>query len=718
MRILEKNNCDCVMKPRCLIISPPAISLKKLFINPIYHTMRTEQLDIKALLKQVYLSHTAKVKGLEEEVENLKTKLHETDKKLKSSEAECKRCVELEVAFKSCQTALYEQSKWFENIGQKFSVFDHIENKPTSNKTSDESNSTVKNGEVSSENRLASLLPEKSSSAKMNLLKNLMSLSPEEYHDSLDLNTAPFQANLAHDYSTLNSDSMVLAPDTVDILDEIKSKTEVKEACKNPEEKVVANVNNIKSKVLKNEGKSAQHQNADVVKDCPLESRPAKKRSLTGPDDSGSKSKKLLKSNTVETDCLTEIKKSDNKNIGSKEKPADNKLTRGKKSPTEGRTRNPQKVFSDSSKSPNGDSVNVNSKNKSLVELDVQICKDLPQKSFEKTKDNNDTLKNSMNQPSPSLLPINEKKEKVLPVKKIIENEDIYDFQTPITCKKAAEEDSSWTVCDKKKIKKGPSLKVKSSSKYKMSFDALPPNYKKPVLRQTKLSKSIFHPKTLKETLSDSNGSPSLLKKDGVSKNTTDIDATCIPDNYEYQIIASGSKMQRTGSKDGVIVLNDESMDDSSDSSLLIAENCDSKIKISRCIENNEVNDNFEDFLQEGPKKLVCAESMNSFDRLPKKEEPNYKYKEETVRKKGDRKQLNGFDCKECEKYYADLGLSDKEKKERLKQCSRHRSKYAPPPTPEHFWELEFPDTQECKARGYMNETQKGTLKTHRRRPL
>lgn len=59
--------------------------------------------------------------------------------------------------------------------------------------------------------------------------------------------------------------------------------------------------------------------------------------------------------------------------------------------------------------------------------------------------------------------------------------------------------------------------------------------------------------------------------------------------------------------------------------------------------------------------------------------------------------QFNSF------QYYSELGLSDKEKKERMKKCSRHRGKFTPPATPDHFWELEFPDTQECKARGQLN---------------
>ncbi len=38
--------------------------------------------------------------------------------------------------------------------------------------------------------------------------------------------------------------------------------------------------------------------------------------------------------------------------------------------------------------------------------------------------------------------------------------------------------------------------------------------------------------------------------------------------------------------------------------------------------------------------------------------------------------------------------------KERLKACSRHRSKYSPVKSPPHFWETDFPSTPECIKRG------------------
>lgn len=437
-----------------------------------------------------------------------------------------------------------------------------------------------------------------------------MSLSPEEYQDSLDLGTAPFPAHPAQDYSTLNSDSMILAPDTVDLLGEVQSEKKVKE----PKEKVAAEVNSTKNKtVLQTKAKGRQSHNVDdIVKECQVAIKPAKKRSLTASDGSDNKTKRLHKSSTIETDCPTEIKKhkSANRN-GSPE--AGGKSVKEKKSPNEVKQTKNLKTISDTSKALNGEGSGLNAKSKSIPELDVLICNDAyngSHKSSEKTKETlsssaSTTMKNSMYQVSPSLLPINEKKDKVLPTKQILDNEDIHDFQTPIASKKTtSEEDSSWTVCDKKKLKKGLPLKIKSSSKFKMSLDVLPANYKKPVFRQTKLSKSIFQAKasntdTSKENIPDSDSSPtsmhSIRKDTSNVKNTVDFDATCIPDNYEYQIIPSGSGIQEAitdneiGNDEDVILVNSQSMDGSSnDSSLLITENRNNNSKGSKCLVNNE----------------------------------------------------------------------------------------------------------------------------------
>ncbi|KAL4635467.1 DNA endonuclease RBBP8 [Arapaima gigas] len=87
----------------------------------------------------------------------------------------------------------------------------------------------------------------------------------------------------------------------------------------------------------------------------------------------------------------------------------------------------------------------------------------------------------------------------------------------------------------------------------------------------------------------------------------------------------------------------------------------------------------------------------------------------EVVRKKEERRKLKGHTCKECEIYYA--GLPEEERLKKLSACSRHRFRYIPPSTPEHFWEVGFPSTQTCVERGYIKEDDEPHLRVRRRRP-
>ena len=68
--------------------------------------------------------------------------------------------------------------------------------------------------------------------------------------------------------------------------------------------------------------------------------------------------------------------------------------------------------------------------------------------------------------------------------------------------------------------------------------------------------------------------------------------------------------------------------------------------------------------------------------------------------------------------YFSGQDLTEEEKKERMKNC-RHKAKYAPPNTPDHYWSINFPSTQECEDRGYLNTTQgkAGPSKARRRKP-
>ncbi|KAJ8378169.1 hypothetical protein AAFF_G00245550 [Aldrovandia affinis] len=87
----------------------------------------------------------------------------------------------------------------------------------------------------------------------------------------------------------------------------------------------------------------------------------------------------------------------------------------------------------------------------------------------------------------------------------------------------------------------------------------------------------------------------------------------------------------------------------------------------------------------------------------------------EVVRKKEERKKLKAHTCKECEVYYGDLPEAERQKK--LLACSRHRARYIPPSTPDHFWEVGFPSTQTCVDRGYIKEDDEPDPRMRRRRP-
>ncbi|MBN3310933.1 CTIP endonuclease, partial [Amia calva] len=103
---------------------------------------------------------------------------------------------------------------------------------------------------------------------------------------------------------------------------------------------------------------------------------------------------------------------------------------------------------------------------------------------------------------------------------------------------------------------------------------------------------------------------------------------------------------------------------------------------------------------------------------LHSKEKPNASLNfphVDVVRKKEQRKKLQGHTCKECEIYYADLPEGERQKK--LSACSRHRFRYIPPSTPENFWEVGFPSTQTCVDRGYVKEDMNPLQRTRRRRP-
>lgn len=69
----------------------------------------------------------------------------------------------------------------------------------------------------------------------------------------------------------------------------------------------------------------------------------------------------------------------------------------------------------------------------------------------------------------------------------------------------------------------------------------------------------------------------------------------------------------------------------------------------------------------------------------------------EVVRNRDARAALPGHDCVECRKYYAALDgvLSDDDIARAKATCSRHRARFEPYNTPDDFWRLSFPDSQD-----------------------
>lgn len=77
--------------------------------------------------------------------------------------------------------------------------------------------------------------------------------------------------------------------------------------------------------------------------------------------------------------------------------------------------------------------------------------------------------------------------------------------------------------------------------------------------------------------------------------------------------------------------------------------------------------------------KIANGDLLDSFDIIPglndkKGDLPNYKFKEDPVRKRNERKLLNGWDCKDCCKFYEENNDNPVDAKNAMNHFSRHRS--------------------------------------------
>ncbi|XP_033230170.1 uncharacterized protein LOC117181516 isoform X2 [Belonocnema kinseyi] len=71
---------------------------------------------------------------------------------------------------------------------------------------------------------------------------------------------------------------------------------------------------------------------------------------------------------------------------------------------------------------------------------------------------------------------------------------------------------------------------------------------------------------------------------------------------------------------------------------------------------------------------------INSFDQVPasKKRNPEYAYAVQSVKKKCERMELDGWSCWSCKEYYENMKLPEEELREYMKKCSRHKAKHDP----------------------------------------
>lgn len=92
--------------------------------------------------------------------------------------------------------------------------------------------------------------------------------------------------------------------------------------------------------------------------------------------------------------------------------------------------------------------------------------------------------------------------------------------------------------------------------------------------------------------------------------------------------------------------------------------------------------------------KITSKIVLDSFDIIPglndkQNDLPNYKFKEDPIRKRSERKCLNGGDCEDCCKFYEVNNTNPIDAKNAMNHYSRHRSVknqyYAP--TPPGFWD-------------------------------
>lgn len=106
------------------------------------------------------------------------------------------------------------------------------------------------------------------------------------------------------------------------------------------------------------------------------------------------------------------------------------------------------------------------------------------------------------------------------------------------------------------------------------------------------------------------------------------------------------------------------------------------------------INDLKNEVISKNQNEIPNENILDSFDIIPglndkQNDLPNYKFKEDPVRKRNERKLLNGWDCKECCKFYEANNDNPIEAKSAMNHFSRHRSvkHQHHASTPPGFWD-------------------------------
>lgn len=376
-----------------------------------------------------------------------------------------------------------------------------------------------------------------------NLLKKVM--HDEENLESLDLYTVTFPDHLKQGLHSAKFDSLVLAPDSLDttFLEDKKncnkqSNEDYFRDCTNKAENKLDEEQNLKNngKLLEDKG-SGKRLSSDSLNDDRI------KRCNTGKQSESSKNNetnsKLAKSKDIKS-CSASIPK-----ITVTQEASDIVLQMERKN-------------SSVRKDINVSDVSV-PKKKSVTSIKVDSKNETPKNSNLLNVVNKNKL--PISEISPSLLPTNiNVRPKITGLEDISNDND--DFQEQIPSIKNIQNEDSWDACDKKKsvVKKRVIKSIKTTSKYKMTLDAPALNYKKPSYKQTKLSKSIFQPKSSAVNKKSSNRLSEIeniipvvtVEEDAFptaqehyltstpydpikSPGVIDIDATFVPENFNLE---------------------------------------------------------------------------------------------------------------------------------------------------------------------------------------